>query len=422
MSELRIGRGFWALADQCVVSLGTFLTNIVLARSLPQGEYGAYCILFGVLLLLNGVHFSVVTYPLSVKGAVIDSAGLRRHTGGSLILTIVLAVPSSLGLLAATFLLGRASLLWWGFVALVLWQVQETLRRGLMARLSHGQAVWGDTFSYLGQAGCLWAISRTGLLTLELTFGVIALTSGLAAAVQASQIGVKFIALAEIRDLGRESWHLGRWVLLANGLNILSIQSLFWALAIFHGPKESASLQAVANPLGATHPILFGLANLIVPAAARANRAGGRIAAWRCTRDYGLLGGALMLPYFVTLLLWPRAALELFYGAGSPYVTLESALRLFVLAYLVTYAAQVLGSFLNGLRRTKAAFLTQLSGGVTGLILGLPLIVYFGVGGACAGFLAANITRAGACAIYAVDERKAPSPFGDEAQLRLNEG
>ena len=58
--------GLWSLADQGAVSLGNFLTNILLARALAPAEYGIFALVFGLLLALSSIHAAVVIY---LKGA-----------------------------------------------------------------------------------------------------------------------------------------------------------------------------------------------------------------------------------------------------------------------------------------------------------------------------------------------------------------
>jgi hypothetical protein len=53
-------------------------------------------------------------------------------------------------------------------------------------------------------------------------------------------------------------------------------------------------------------------------------------------------GGLLLLPYVVVLLLFPKQLLGLFYGAGSSYTLLVSALRLFTVLYALLYSSLAL--------------------------------------------------------------------------------
>src|SRR5215831_7375886 len=147
------------LADQGLVSLGSFLTHIVLARSLAPKDYGIFALIYGALIFLNVVHWALVAYPLSVSGASATPDSLRKIISSSLLITVGLAIALSLIAGGVGFTFGGARLAGWVMIALVCWQLQETLRRGLMAHLLHQNAIWGDTISYLGQSGILWYLA-----------------------------------------------------------------------------------------------------------------------------------------------------------------------------------------------------------------------------------------------------------------------
>lgn len=383
---------FWSVADQGVVSLGTFLTSIMLARSLSPGDYGAYGVLLAGLLFLNGMHTALVTSPLSIAGAATDPATLKRYSTAAVLFTIVLAAPSGL-LLAAPASLGRSSLWILVTVWLVLWQLQETMRRSLMCGLGHRRAVWGDAVSYLGQAVLIWASWRAGSLTLERAFAIIALTSGAGAVLQAAQAGLARVELAELRRLARDFWKFGSWMLYGCFASMFSFQAFFWVLAFSKGPQEAASLQAVANVMGVCHPLMFGLGNLLVPVVARAKAMGGLPLAWRSAREQGVRFGLVLLAFFGILLLWPYTVLSMLYGPASPYAGLAGPLRLFVVSYAFLYVAHVLGLFLTGNGNARAVFQVHLSGAFTSVLLGLPLAYIWGTVGACAGLLVVNAAK-----------------------------
>src|SRR5580698_4901363 len=83
------GRGIWALADQAMLSLGNFFTNILLGRNLPRDEFGNFVVLLSVIQFLNNLHWSLVTYPLSVISAGDDENALRHRAIRSLRLTLL---------------------------------------------------------------------------------------------------------------------------------------------------------------------------------------------------------------------------------------------------------------------------------------------------------------------------------------------
>lgn len=380
-----VGKGFWAVADQGVVSLGTFLTNILLARNLAMADYGAYALVFGVMLFLNNVHAALVTYPLSIRGAVVDPAGLRRLAGGALALAVALGVPLGTALVVAVLVVGRPWLAPWVLAALGLWHLQETFRRGLIAHLRHRGAVWGDAVGYLGQAGLVFCLSSSGHLSLEAAFGVMAVTSAGAAAIQAVQLGVRSIAFRDGRRIATDFLDLGRWRLLGSLLGVVTTQAFTWAVALAHGLAAAAALQAVASVVAVAHPVMLGVGGLVVPAVARARSEAGPTSAWRVALGYATQGAALLAPYYVLVTLRPGWALWAFYGSSSPYLPIETPLRIFVLVYVLDYVAVVLGSLLNGLGDSRAASLCQLAAALAALGLGLPLAIAWGVTGAASG-------------------------------------
>ena len=80
----KAGRGaFWPLADQGVVSLGNVLTIFLVGRWLQKAEFGTFALIIEGLLFLLSLHAGLITYPLTVKGAVADGPALRRLTSAA---------------------------------------------------------------------------------------------------------------------------------------------------------------------------------------------------------------------------------------------------------------------------------------------------------------------------------------------------
>jgi O-antigen/teichoic acid export membrane protein len=274
------------------------------------------------------------------------------------------------------------------------WQFQETLRRALISQLRHNEVVWGDGLSYLGQAAMVWFLTQEKWLSLDSVFVVMMLTSAAAAGLQAIQLGLKSMTFTELRVLIKNFWNFGRWILLTNLLSSLSIQVFPWSLKFFHGLQATASFQVVANVLGVSHPVLFSLGSLIIPAVVQANLRGGMEEVWQATWKYAFLGGALVLPYYAVLLCWPREILTAFYGSNSPYLHLglETPLRLYVLSYALMYFSLALQALLYGLEDSRAVSLVQVISTLTGIILGIPLVMYNGVLGASLGAVCISIS------------------------------
>ena len=388
------------MIDQGVVSSGNFLTNWILAKYLAPTEYGAFGLLFGILLFANSLHSSLVTTPLGIKSPSAEPVEQKRLTGFALLFSLVLAVPMTMVCAAACLYLHRGRMLGWVIVAMALWFTQETLRRALMANLRHRDAVWGDVLSYLGQAGAIFYLQRAGTLNVTKTFLVMGVTSAVAALVQMIQTRVSAPEWVSLRVEVRKFWALGRWVLFANLANVLTVQAFPWSLAVFRGLPQAAAFQAVANLLGVSHPLIFGIGNLIVPASARAMAKDGIAEAKRAALSYGSQGAFLLVPYLVVLFCFPQTVLALFYGAASPYVSFTYGLRIFVIVYALIYLAQVLSSFFNAIERGQLAFLAYLSGAAIALFPGFPLIARAGMAGALITLLSCYSVRGALCVYY----------------------
>jgi O-antigen/teichoic acid export membrane protein len=377
--------GFWALADQGAVSLGTFLTSVVLARSLPPTEYGIFALICGVIYFLNSLHSAVVIVPLIAKGACAEESEMRRMTTAALVLTAPLILPQAIVICGATWAVGRPGLIPWVITALLFWQFQEIIRRTFMARLRHREAAWGDIVRYLGQALVVYIYAANQDVSVEKAFAVMAVASGAAGLLQVIQHGLKMVTPSETRRLVCMFWELGQWVLMTNFIGALIIQAYPWMLTYFYNTAASAELQAVTNILGVSNPVFLGIGSLIYPAVAKTNGELGGREATKVGFGYALQGGMLLLPFYLILILWPLWALRLFYGADSPYLGLAGILRLFVLFYSIGYLSNFMMIILNGLEKTKVAFFSQLASAITTIIVGAPLTAWGGVAGATAG-------------------------------------
>jgi O-antigen/teichoic acid export membrane protein len=395
LDKPQITSGLWSLADQGVVSLGNFLTNILLARTLLQSEYGAYAILLGVLVVIYGTHGAIVTYPLLLCGSTSDSLDRYRSLIiFSIWLTVGLGIALSAPAIMVCGVVGRPALRPWIVAAMFSWIIQETLRRGLMARMRFGGAFLGDAISYVGQAVLIFILARRGRLSLEGAFGAMAVTSLIAAGLQAAQIGIRSLRLEQTRALWKRFWTLGRWMVLSNFTAIFSVQFFPWTLAVLQGTAVAGSFQALSNVVGVTNPVLIGVTNLVIPASAKAGHEFGKKGAFREAVRHGIYGAFIVFPYLVFAAFWPHRILSMLYGRGSGYASLTLALRVFVAAQMVYYVALISASFLNALGRSRTTFSILVVSALVSVVIGVPLMIWMGLLGAVATMALGILIRA----------------------------
>ncbi|MCJ2041894.1 polysaccharide biosynthesis C-terminal domain-containing protein [Methylobacterium sp. J-059] len=386
------GAGY-PLIDQAIVSLGTFVLNIMLARHLPPSEYGHVSILFGVLFLLQVVNTTLVFYPMTVRCSVAlpDKSRALIHT--SLLILVPLSIPLCIGLAVVNLANGRADLALAAIAYFLCWQFQEYCRRALFAELRFRDAILGDAISYLGQTSVVvslfWFVES---LSMSAIFWVMALTSAVAACVQARQARLTLPNAAGLAGTWQDFWQIGRYALTSNVLGITRFQILSWTLALASGAGSTASYQAALNVLNVANPVLFALLNLIPQLAARAHLS-GRSSAWNAARNCALLGAPVIFALYCSALIEPRLILSAFYGAGSPYLDLTGPVRVLVLAFMAGYATEAVCSFLHGIDAPRTAVVINGIGVAISIVVGLPLIILYGVMGAAAATLISAIAR-----------------------------
>jgi O-antigen/teichoic acid export membrane protein len=391
------GTGIWAMGDQGVVSLGNFLTIIVLFRAFGKAlaDFGAYAVLIEVVLFLNTVAASLITYPLCVKGSIAEEEDLRRLTGSSLILTLLLNIPLAIVALTGSICVGRVWLAPWLIAALVIWQLQETLRRAMTAHLRFAAAIPGDAISYLGQvvymAAVVWVFHQK--MTLNIAFASIAITSLLGGLLQWFQLKPILPGRGELVEVGREFWQTGYWAMLGNLTTVLTVPSFAWVLGMFKGLAAVAIYQSFANLLKIANPVMNTVVNLIIPAGSRGRRDGGVGQAWQSASMYAWQGAAMLAPYFLVLMVMPHFVVRMCYGEHAAALKYSNIFRVFVVGYAVIYLSQITNSFLLSLGASRSAFVAQIGNVIACVIIGLPMTALWGMPGAVWGNLVSTLAR-----------------------------
>lgn len=384
----------WPLIDQGIASLGTFALTIILARSLPLQEYGIFALLLGVLMVLHMVTSSLLFYPMSLNGSIgTESAGVALlRTIFVLLSGVCLAAAGVLAL--ACISVDRVDLIGPVVIYFLCWQAQEACRRYLFTKLRFAAAVPGDVISYLGQVGVLLLLAYDGRMSVAGAFYAMALTSGIAALIQAWQAGL--FARPEERSgtaaIIRDCWSLGSWSLANNLLSISRVQILFWVMAALGGATLPAFLQAGLNVVNLMNPVVIGLCNIIPQTAARAHGE-GKAQAWRATRPIVLSGVPVAILFFVIVIAAPGTVLGLIYGSTSPYVSLTWPVQILALTAIASYATDMVCSYFHGVAAARLALIVNAVGAATTVIAGAPLIVAYGLSGGCMALGLASIAR-----------------------------
>ena len=382
------------LTDQAIASLGNFGLNVLLARSFSEHDYGAFALILSVVLFLNTLHQAFVTFPLSVEAAIGAAERLRYFLAVATTLTLLemmIFLPVVGGVAAS---MRHLELLPAACAFLFAWQLQEVWRRGLIARARYDAAIVSEFVRYVLPLAVILALSRTGQLSLGKVFPVLTVVSLLACLPLfwrlAAQLGAVRTGLSG--ELSNH-WRMGAPLLGANILAALSSQWFLWLLAWSHDLAASAVLVALANVVGFSNPVIYGMENILVPEVSRRRDTLTFQGLMTYLRGRGFAAFALVTPFFLAVLIWPAAVTHLFYGTHKAYDQFALALRLLTAAYAAALAAYILSATLRGYRASAAVFKMQLYPALLGITLGSWLTLHDGVVGACLATLCAGLLR-----------------------------
>lgn len=388
-----LSRASWTLVDQCVVSGGNFLLNVLLARTLSQEDYGEFALFLGAIFLLRAVDYSFISYPLSVRLCVVDDQERPRLLGNTVVLTMALSLVLLVLMAIGTAVLEEENILLPACLCYLCWQAQETSRRFLLADFRYREAVAGDGIAYVGQVLLIAVLLWFDSITLSAALYVMSATFVVGALVHALKLRFARPDFAELRGLALEYLSVGKWSLVSYQLVLLRVQLFPWLLAAFAGTAATASLQAGLNLANMMNPIIFGIGNAIPQIAAQAHRSGGVLGASRAAYHYVLFGLGPILVICAAAVLMPDLLLRTVYGPSSPYLGAAAGLQLLAVAGVLDYIAEMISKTLLGVQSGKLAFLVNVVAAVAALALALALIGPLGVFGACLALLIANMVR-----------------------------
>ncbi|MEZ0492486.1 hypothetical protein AB2L28_09585 [Kineococcus sp. TBRC 1896] len=145
-------RGVWNIVDQLISSANNFLVQIVVAKSVSDGDFGTFAIVFSIFAVAIGFFRALSTSPVAMRFAGADDREFGRVTGSSTGLVLAGSVAVGAGLVATGLLgpFGRVtsdSLVALGVVLPGL-LMQDAWRQVLFARLRPAAAcvldgAWG---------------------------------------------------------------------------------------------------------------------------------------------------------------------------------------------------------------------------------------------------------------------------------------
>jgi O-antigen/teichoic acid export membrane protein len=389
----------YSFGDQALAVGGTFLGNIVLARSQTKEEYGTFALSYSVYTFLAALHNSAILEPCTVYGSGRYqnrfSQYLRlmvRVNGWAALVLTGLALLSCVALhwlsprLLSPSLLGLST------------TVGVLLSGGFLRRIFYLQrqpryAAKASLFSFITIAAGLSLTSKAGVLNGFSVFLVFAL--GWIAA----GIGVgKRVILADIEqpflqsepDYWRSHWQYSRWVFATALVFQLATQGYYWLLAGLLSVKEVAELRAMYLVIAPVDQVFVATSLLFLPALASLYSA-RRIGAFLSLSKrfwIGILSITVVFSFLVRA--FGKPVMHLLY-AGK-FDGIVPLLYILGLLPLLTGIGTTMSSTLNAMEKPKFVFCGYAISGAVTFLAGIPLVNHFGLRGAAYGMLLSAAT------------------------------
>ncbi|MBX9787397.1 MAG: hypothetical protein K2Y37_00650 [Pirellulales bacterium] len=388
-----------ALGDQAVVSGTSFLACVCVGRWAGNNELGWYALAFSVVVLLTCALESLVMTPYLVLAGRTPGVERARYAGSILLQFVALAALAMV--LLAVVAIGVAG---YGprqfaiVLALLVPIVPCTLLREFARRFAYAHlklrvALAMDMAIALLQIGMLLALARVGLLSAATALVSLGVSSAIVAAAWLSVAHRDWtIRRADFWPSAQKNWHFGRWVFLALMALMLQANVVPWLLAGRIGPAATGVFAACLTIIQFANPLIQGISNWLVPAAARAyERAGVRGVRHVVNRTALLLCAVIGALAVVVIAVGDQLASLLYDRDFAPHHALIALLGIAMLARAWGMAAY---NGLIAIERPQGNLLVNILGlAITMAAAPLGLAVG-GLTGAAAGLLAGDIASA----------------------------
>lgn len=405
-----------SLTDQALAVGGTFLANVVLARTQTKEQYGMFALSYSVFTFLAGLHNAAILEPYTVYGS--GRYGnrfseylrlmVRVNAFAGLVLTLILLLACLVFYLVAPQIVSGA-LLGLGITVGILLS-GAFLRRVFYLQRQAAFAAQASLMCFVTVVSGLWLTARAHVLSGFSVFLILALgwvTAGIGLGKKLA-LGNSQNSFVECEpNYWREHWRYSKWVLATAFVFQFTTQGYYWLVAGFLSVKRVAELRAISMLVAPIEQVFIALSFLVLPALAARYASGEMRAFFSLQRRYrlGILVTTLLFVFAVRIVGAP--AMHLLY-AGK-FDDLAHLLYLLAFSPLIMGLGNTMNHALKAVEQSKLVFFAYACSGTATFLVGIPLVMHFGLHGAIYGLLLSGTVYTGALAVsyFFVIHRKA---------------
>lgn len=384
----------YSLSDQGLAIGGGFLANIALARTQTKDVYGIFALNYSVFSFLLGLYYAAILEPFTVYGAGRYKDRIANYIRLMLRFNAIFCCALGGLMLTACLVLSWAAPRWasgsaWGLAiasgmllsGYLLRRLFYVLRQPLLAAKS-------SLVFFIFLVAELWFLLQIHRVNGFSTFLAMAVAWIAAWAVYGSKLPASKSTETFIEtepQYWKIHWTYSRWAFATAFVFQFTQQGYYWLIGAFLSPADVANLRAMYLLVGPVEQVFIALSYLIVPALA-AHYAAGQMAKflslWKIYVVAVLTGSAI---YALGTRLIGKTVVHILYAGKYDGV----GTYLFVLTFvpMILWLGATMSQALNAVERPEFQFWAYVCGGATTLIIGIPLVVHFGLWGAVYGML-----------------------------------
>jgi O-antigen/teichoic acid export membrane protein len=311
----------FSIFDQAIYSGTSFVTAVIVGRSLSTSELGVYYLTLTIVMVLFGIQDNLVAGPFAIYGARRRGRELATYTGSmwahhaGLTLLAMLGIIALLGMAigsgASDFFSGLTVLI----VAAPLMLLREGIRRLTFARLKIAGAIALDAAVSALQLGGLIGLAYVGRITVANVFVV------MAAACAVASVCWFFISrerprpeMSRVGEDWRHNWAFAKWAVLS-WLTVDTVPFVMpWIVEFSAGKAATGLFGACGTLIGVTNILVVGTGNFLRPKAAHSFAAGGAAALRGVLLTTGVLFALLFGLFTLCMVLAGDSLGSLVYG------------------------------------------------------------------------------------------------------------
>jgi O-antigen/teichoic acid export membrane protein len=403
-SRSRIRQVTFSVADQALSVGGMFLVNIALARTQSKEAYGIFTLSYTFLTFLTGLHNAAIleTFTIYGSGRYIgrypEYSGFLWRANAALVLglTIILLLAWRVLLWAGDPGMASRSFLGMSLSCGVLLTASFARRTFYMRRKPELAAKFSLIF-FLTCVFLLWIFLRAGRFDVFYAFVITAcawVIAGIALAAELPTRNREQSFTASEPGYWAEHWKYSRWVFVTALVFQFTTQGYYWLAAGFLSVKDVANLRAMFNVVTPVDQIFVATAMLVLPimsARYSTRHLPGLLNLWK---RYALVSFLATASFAVVVRIFGRPILHLFYGGR--FDDTAGLIGTFALFPVVMCVGNSVNAALKAMEKPNIVFWAYVASGSATILLGLPLLMHFGLRGAVYGIILSAAAYTGA--------------------------